>query len=63
MQELEKILKYDHFWDILFEEACVEGKQAERIERRLREEILENGGWTSVDERLPEDVYTSSELH
>ena len=24
---------------------------------------VDNYGWTSVDERLPEDVYTSSELH
>lgn len=54
MQELEKILQDDKFWDILFEEACVEGKQAERIEQRMREEIIEKDGWIPVDERLPE---------
>ena len=54
MQELEKILQDDKFWDILFEEACVEGKQAERIEQRMREEIIEKDGWIPVEERLPE---------
>lgn len=51
MQELEKILQDDKFWDILFEEACVEGKQAERIEQRMREEIIEKDGWIPVDDR------------
>ena len=27
----------DKFWDILFDEACVEGKQAERIEKELKQ--------------------------
>lgn len=58
MQELEKILKDDHFWGILFEEACVEGKQAERIEQRMREEILENDGWILVDEPPKKDYIT-----
>lgn len=26
----------DKFWDILFDEACVEGQQAERIEKSLK---------------------------
>lgn len=52
MQELEKILQDDKFWDILFEEACVEGKQAERIEQRMREEIIEKDGCNPADERL-----------
>ena len=26
----------DDFWQILFDEACVEGKQAERIEKELK---------------------------
>ncbi len=51
MQELEKILQDDKFWDILLEEACVEGKQAERIEQRMREEIIEKDGWIPVDDR------------
>ena len=51
MQELEKILQDDKFWDILFEEACVEGKQAERIEQRMREEIIEKDDWIPVDDR------------
>ena len=38
----------DKFWDILFDEACVEGQQAERIEKALKQistteaEIREN---------------------
>lgn len=31
--------------------------------REVAEKYGKNDGWTSVDERLPEDVYTSSELH
>ena len=27
----------DKFWDILFDEACVEGRQAERIEKALKQ--------------------------
>ena len=27
----------DKFWDILFDEACVEGQQAERIEKALKQ--------------------------
>ena len=28
-------IKDDRFWEILFDEACVEGKQAERIQKEL----------------------------
>ena len=28
-------IKDDRLWDILFDEACVEGKQAERIQKEL----------------------------
>ena len=28
-------IKDDRFWEILFDEACVEGKQAERIKKEL----------------------------
>lgn len=31
--------------------------------RAVAKKYGKNDGWTSVDERLPEDVYTSSELH
>lgn len=41
----------EHLWKILFEEACVEGQQAERIHKRL-EEICGNG-WIACSERLP----------
>ena len=27
----------ERFWDILFDEACVEGQQAERIEKELKQ--------------------------
>ena len=49
----DKILEDDRFWKILFEEACVEGKQAEIIEQRLREEVFANNGWIPVNERFP----------
>ncbi len=28
------------FWDILFDEACIEGKQAERIEAKLQSLVV-----------------------
>ena len=30
----------EEFWDILFEEACVEGSQLDRIEERLKSLVL-----------------------
>ena len=36
-------IKDDRFWQILFDEACVEGKQAERIQKELEQ--------IAVDER------------
>ena len=36
-------IKDDRLWDILFDEACVEGKQAERIQKELEQ--------ISVDEK------------
>ena len=30
-------IKDDRFWQILFDEACVEGKQAERIQKELEQ--------------------------
>ena len=52
---LERILKDENFWKILFEEACVEGKQAERIEERLRNEVFTNDGWIPAEKELPEE--------
>ena len=46
----------EKFWDILFDEACVEGKQAERIDKELNKIIVankHNNGWTSCSEELP----------
>ena len=43
----------ERFWKILFDEACVEGKQAERIYANLRK--IRNDGWVPVEERLPEE--------
>lgn len=36
-EEMSKLINIDdeRFWDILFDEACVEGKQAERIKTEL----------------------------
>jgi hypothetical protein len=42
----------DKFWDILFDEACVEGNQAKRIEKEL--DKIANDGWIPCSERLPE---------
>ena len=43
----------ERLWDILFEEACVEGQQAERIHKRL-EEIC-GDRWIPVDpENIPD---------
>lgn len=41
----------DKFWDILFDEACVEGNQAKRIEKEL--DKIANDDWIPVSERLP----------
>ena len=41
----------ERFWKILFDEACVEGKQAERIYANLRK--IRNDGWIPVEERPP----------
>lgn len=49
----------EKLWDILFEEACVEGQQADRIEKMLREicvSHMEDDGWIPVEERLPENA-------
>lgn len=43
----------ERLWEILFEEACVEGTQAKRIYDRLKETVAD--GWIPVDERLPEE--------
>lgn len=43
----------NRLWEILFEEACVEGAQAKRICDRLKETIAD--GWIPADERLPEE--------
>lgn len=42
----------ERLWDILFEEACVEGQQADRIYKRLKD--ICGGGWIPVEDRLPE---------
>ena len=44
----------ERFWDILFEEACVEGPQANRIKKRLME--IDSDGWIPLTpKQLPED--------
>ena len=43
----------NRLWEILFEEACVEGKQAKRIYDRLKKTVA--NGWIPADERLPEE--------
>lgn len=43
----------NRLWEILFEEACVEGPQAKRIYDRLMETVAD--GWIPADERLPEE--------
>ena len=54
-------IKDDRFWQILFDEACVEGKQAERIQNELEQitisetEILRKP-FGRVVERLEERV-------
>ena len=48
----------ERLWDILFEEACVEGEQADRIERRLREiciSPMDDNGWIPVEEGYPKE--------
>lgn len=49
----------ERLWNILYEEACVEGAQAERISKRLKEICVsraQNDGWIPVKERLPEAI-------
>lgn len=50
-------IKDERFWQILFDEACVEGQQAERIEKELKKITVEpvDGEWIPVSERLPEN--------
>lgn len=57
-------IKDERFWQILFDEACVEGQQAERIEKELKKitvepaadvpDIYVGNKWIPVSERLPE---------
>lgn len=42
----------ERLWQILFDEACVEGEQAERIYAELRG--ISKGGWIPCEERMPE---------
>lgn len=39
-------------WDILHDEACVEGQQAERIYHRIKE--ICGDGWIPVEKEIPE---------
>lgn len=45
----------ERLWQILFDEACVEGKQAERIYAELRK--ISKDSWISCEERLPERTF------
>lgn len=45
----------DRLWKILYEEACVEGQQAERIHNELKE--ICGDGWIPCSERMPEKEY------
>ena len=52
-------LNNDNFWQVLFDEACVEGKQAERIEKELEkisitEQEIGNKAIEEFAERLKE---------
>ena len=42
----------ERLWKILFNEACVEGQQAERIYNELKE--IDSDRWIPVEDRLPE---------
>jgi hypothetical protein len=43
----------DKFWDILFDEAYVEGNQAERIEKELNK--ITTNGWIPYSEDIPKE--------
>ena len=47
-------IKDERFWKILFDEACVEGNQAERIEKELEQIIVEpvRGEWIEKESIL-----------
>ena len=51
-------IKDERFWKILFDEACVEGNQAERIEKELEQIIVEpvRGQW------IPKEIMYRSPL-
>lgn len=44
----------ERLWQILFDEACVEGEQAERIYAELRG--ISKGGWIPCEEMLPDNA-------
>lgn len=46
----------EKFWDILFNEACVEGQQAERIEKELNEIVTTAYDVDKVVEKLTEKL-------
>lgn len=52
-------IKDDRFWQILFDEACVEGEQSERIKKELEQITVEpvRGEWIPCSERLPDEEY------
>ena len=47
-------IKDERFWKILFDEACVEGNQAERIEKELEQITVEpvHGEWIEKESIL-----------
>ena len=53
-------IKDERFWQILFDEACVEGQQAERIEKELKKITVEpvRGEWIPCSEKLPNESGT-----
>ena len=63
VEKMEKLINInnDNFWQILFDEACVEGKQAERIEKELEkisiaEQEIRNKAIEEFAERLKDSL-------
>ena len=55
-------IKDERFWQILFDEACVEGQQAERIEKELKKITVEpvRGEWIKTFRYMRENVNTGN---
>lgn len=50
----------ERLWQILFDEACVEGQQADRIYKQLKE--ICGDGWIPAEDGMPKEKYQKNKV-